>query len=519
MFDLAEIFDLKRLVFLFGINDVEAWFAHSQTQNPSLIQGNKLDIEMNKMVLEKMGELHNNKLNNIVKLQTEIDYYYSNLDLLKLYERLKNLRPRILFITSRFTTFLQYCIRDCVLACTNLNIPCDLLIEESDIYRLSSLSILDKINEFKPDLIIMIDHFAWEYPVVNNKIIFITWIQDPLPQIMDVNSPSKLGDLNFIISPYTSYKEFDELGYPEGKIIKYTIPVNHRIYKYYKLNDEEINKYSTDITYIANGGNAYYGYESLITLVSSRDRQENDIIIKRLKDAFSMLYDVCRQGKYAYSNQKYMEILNKCLGGTLLSTLSDKEIEWMLYIFRFEIEYNMHISVPLEWLDESKYKFKLWGKSWSDHPILSKYSMGSASNGEEVSKIYNSSKIGLGLSPYISMHYRYFEVILSNCMYIGRSIPGDIDTSKIKSFFIENKEMLLFDGKDDMFNKIDYCLNNSPKRSEIIELGTASVLEKYTYEGFIRNILEMLVDRLRNIYKFDIEESADQKSFYNLHEQ
>lgn len=108
-------------------------------------------------------------------------------------------RPlRVLGITSRFTTVLQYALRDALAALGRLGCETRLALEPSTSASITPRGCLALQEEFDPDLILLIDHtrpgrpecFCEHLPVVS-------WIQDRLPKLFDGELGKKLGPLDF----------------------------------------------------------------------------------------------------------------------------------------------------------------------------------------------------------------------------------------------------------------------------------------------------------------------------------
>ena len=66
--------------------------------------------------------------------------------------------PRVLLVTSRFTTVLQHATRDAAEAFEHLGWETRLLIEPSAYQRLTTWCVEQVLSEFRPDLVFVIDH-------------------------------------------------------------------------------------------------------------------------------------------------------------------------------------------------------------------------------------------------------------------------------------------------------------------------------------------------------------------------
>src|SRR3954454_20913427 len=117
----------------------------------------------------------------IKQLKTKIDAAYANFGAGR---QLNSGEPlRVMGITSRFTTFLQYSMRDWLQAFEALGHETQLLIEPEPAAQFNPLVFADAVARFRPDLIVMIDHYRGEFNGLPANIPWVMWVQDQLPNM------------------------------------------------------------------------------------------------------------------------------------------------------------------------------------------------------------------------------------------------------------------------------------------------------------------------------------------------
>lgn len=485
IFDLTNILEKNRIVFLFGMEDVNKWFSEPQAVIPSSFIG----LESNNEALILTIINHNSRIDEESNqiLQRINDYYY-NFDVHNVIEKIHKGNPRILFFSSRFTTMVQFVIRNCMETCDSLGIPNSQLIEYSDVHRISRYSCIKALDEFRPDIVFSIDYFRYTWDFLPLNIPFITWIQDDMKHIMTEESAKKVSDRDFIINFYVDEKKsFADLGYKFEDFIEGIFPVNTNMYRNYTLTDDEKSDYGADICNVTHSGNPYTKIFNELLLpykVFSNFSQ--------IEAFFSKVFDEVREihlnNGELYSAKNYEDLIRRNINMTGIS-LDEENIFTLAYYVRAGIGVSMARSTPLEWLHSRGYNMKLWGHGWLDHPILKKYAKGSIQSAEILSKIYRASKINLGVYPGTSAHPRAFESKLSNCLYMVKSAPPEYERANLRRFLIEDQEFVYFHDKDDLFRKVDYYLENEEKRKEIAICGIKKVLEEHSYSGFMKRIL------------------------------
>ncbi len=489
--DFTKIIDTKRLIFLFGLSQLETWFDSMQSILPNYV----LNIQdENDYLYQKVNKISSDREILNQTLKEEVDSYYSECNFNEIINAFIQGRPRIMFITTKFSTAIQYFTRDCVEACNKLGIPNKLCIEISDVHRSAQNDWIKTIAEFKPHAIFIIDHFRWEYSLLPHNIVFISWIHDLLPHILSNDSARKIKDKDFILNLIPNYKGFKEARYPKEQIIDTPIPVNPDIYKSYKLTREEIDRFETEICVISNPGNPLEGLKQMLHQFKEQDYYEN--LETALKCAYDECYKLIYSGHPIFDSEQIDEMISRWLDECGM-TYSNGFITAISDMFKTKVVWIIYRSVPIEWLKEKGYRIKLWGKEWMGHKNLKEYAMGVAENGEQLSKILNSSKILIGTNPAISAHPRVFEAIMSNCLYIGINIPTEYDSFNIRGLMDEDQEIVLFYSKDDLYKKVDYYLKNEEERLRVIANGKNKILSKITYEKMMTNSIEIIGNKLR----------------------
>jgi spore maturation protein CgeB len=105
---------------------------------------------------------------------------------------------------------------------------------------------------------------------------------------------------------------------------------------------------------------------------------------------------------------------------------------------------------------------------------------------KEYYKILSESKISINFSYGINCHQtkgRVFDSIFYECLVIEEK------NSQITNFFEPGKEIVFFENKEDLLNKILYYLENDFERKSICRNAKKKLLEKYNPKKFWENLL------------------------------
>lgn len=481
--DLSEIIEDSRAVFLFGEREVCLWFSELMYQTPSVVlSGKNASIDALKII----NEIISNRDENFVKDEHIIEEHYKKIAKTGVLSRIKTGCPRIYIPTSRFTTALQYHARDCKLALEELGCEVLLNIENNDLQRYNGYKRTNDLAKFVPDLIMSIDHFRWDSDPP--ELVYVTWIQDPLPWIMNFETPKRLKEMDVILDAFFSADDLTNYGYPKQKLLKGPMVTNDKLY-YEREKDEILYKqYSADIVAFSNAGDPEKGFSDFCKGIQSLI-EEN----KKVKTMFYNLYVKLYEDAYNeinyHSSKQYIDLIKAEFDKNGWS-LVEEGLQNIAERFRHTVGHRILRSVPLEWLAEKGYDLKLYGDEWVNHKKLKKYAMGRAQNGEMLSKIIGYSRIVIGTNAAVSTHPRVGESFLSGSLYIAAEIPKGCDYGDITEFLRRGEEILLFKDKEELFKLVDYYLSHEEQRLEFIENACIGIKRDLTYKALMKKMLE-----------------------------
>ncbi len=490
--DFRPLLSSERVVFLFGQQELKQYYAEPQALYPETILNikNGERDELVQFIVQQCNQLQE----EMSELQDRIKSYYSLISRRDILSSMQDGKPRILFYTSRFTTALQYYIRDCALACDVLGIPNQVLIEKSDLHRVTMPVWLRMLDEFKPHIIFSIDHFRWEMPFLPANNVFITWVQDILTHITSRESASRIGELDFILNAFVSNPNFLwDYGYPREAIIDGPVVANPHIYQTYTLTEAEMKQYGADICAFSNAGNPQKGLDYFLDLI--RASPSYDQLEPVFKKAYRDMYEAFYREEIIYTLDDYRKFLSEYLEAYGVSFWAGN-IDELVQEWRQEVGYRILRSVPLEWLYEKGYDLKLWGSEWLEHPILAACAQGVAPNGETLSRIINAGKIVIGTNPGISTHPRVFESLLSGSFYLAYRIPAENDWADIREYLQEDQEIIFAYSREDLYKKVDYYLANEEERRQVIQQASKKINAGLTYEALFERVLQEIGGQL-----------------------
>lgn len=394
-------------------------------------------------------------------------------------------RPlRVMGITSRFSHFVQYCMRDLLDGFNRIGCDTMLMIERSDTKRLTDLYRNAELLRFKPDLIICIN-WNRNHIEIPREVPYVTWVQDEVDTIFDEDAASKVKKRDFIAVYARGWLPLlESLGYPE--VFHFPMGVNPNIYKRVKLSDGDLRKYSCDVSFV--GSLKKVPEDALDTFT----QQLSPPIVQ---DVFRTMYALIEQafvdGTGCYGKQ-YEEFLAKAEHNCGVQIKSIHRSS-MIERFMLEVGYAMTRVFPIRWLIESGIDVHLYGNGWNKYPEFKRFARGFIKPGPELNKLYNASRITL------THHLGTGTPSLTNPLGSGafcfaNNIPKPYDLAPVDSDLDNN--LVTFTGKTDFLNKIHYFLSNDIEREQIAETCRQIFVSRYDYSVMAQRLIDIVRERL-----------------------
>jgi len=500
--DFSNILDSRRVFFFIGDEGLVDFY--QSLQNDYTILPREivlLDHTINYLYEECVQNYRSITEKNILKSKSVIDQinnYYNKItdeEWRTVYSAERTRPLRVLGMTTRFSTFLQYCMRDVIDGFNQLGCETHLLIEPSDVNILGSYIIAKTIWSFKPDLIFIIDtnrsHFN---DVMPQNIPFISWLQDQLERLYNAHAGASIGKKDFCLVLMSGWingtRSLCEYGYPLNKLKQQIIPANENLYKPVNLTAGDTARYGCDISFVKHGAIApEQCLEELLTIIPQ----------STTKKAVKALYEIVQE---RFSNEQdcfkedYLELITQA--EELLKEKIKPELrETIFYYFYYKIGDGFIRQLPIERIAQMGVDLKLFGKGWEQHPRLSRYACGPVENGAELNKLFNATKINLQLHLCGTTNQRFVEGAAAGGFFLVKHLGKDEEP--LSKHYQEGEEFIFFYNLNDLEQKITYYLTHEKERKQIGNNARTKTLEKYTYKSMCKELIEIIAKNPNDI--------------------
>jgi len=327
-------------------------------------------------------------------------------------------RLRVLGITSRYTTFLQYSMRDWLAAMGRLGHETHLLIEAAPYELLNNLTFAQTCASFRPDLILMIDHFREEYAALPRQIPFVMWVQDRLPNIFSDRGGAAQGPMDFCLG-FGRLHLSGRHGYPAARYMPATIGINEERFDRSPPTADQLKRHRCDVSYVSHASTP-----ADVLLKEKLDRQ-TDLGRHVLRDVYDRLVAHYDAGGVAVSDVAIRLFIEESMARRR-TTIPDADIRALVVFFNQQVNNALFRHQTLNWLAELGVDLKIYGRGWENHPTLAPFACGVADNIADLGAIYRASTINIQVTPHGAVHQRMLDGLAAGGFFLARWHPGDV---------------------------------------------------------------------------------------------
>ncbi len=325
--------------------------------------------------------------------------------------------------------------------------------------------------EFQPDIIFSIN-FSPPLALLasQKKVRYISWTIDPLPseryQILEGTNKDLL---LLFIHDKNEKKTFENLGL---EIYFLPLAAPEKLRKPIK-NKSSISSYSCNISFVGNslGGEFLESKKNLKTLGFSREQLKN--IQQWLLNFFTTDADFNNFIGFNNSSVNIPKKFFDTIQSNQKAELIDAFDGWISYLLRSER------VISLE-----KFDIKIYGDShWARKNL--NY-IGRADNGEELTKIYNASRINLDLPRIYQRNIitmRVFDVLATGNVLLSEKNDAIFD------FFENDKDLITYDSSSEMVSKVKFYTKNLSKLEKIATCAREKILKEHLISHRINFIM------------------------------
>src|SRR5262249_7936335 len=126
-----------------------------------------------------------------------------------------------------------------------------MVMERGDHEITNPLYFAEAVINFKPDLILMIDHFRAEIPGLPRQVPCVMWVQDQLPNIFNEKAGAAQGPFDFCVG-YGRMTLPLKYGFPARRFCAARMGVNENRFTNEPVDSATLDQYRCDVSYVSH---------------------------------------------------------------------------------------------------------------------------------------------------------------------------------------------------------------------------------------------------------------------------
>jgi len=328
--------------------------------------------------------------------------------------------PRVLLLTTLFSTVLQYSTRDAAEAFRALGWSTLVAIEPAPHLRLTRSAIRRMLADFKPDLVFQIDHNRFEHGnLFPANLPFVDWIQDLLPNLMTPAAGRQIGPNDFVLAP-SLQRWVDQFAYPARQCLEFR-----------------------KLTRVPRRPTSWASESEKVVYVSNWSQTPEQMRSALIAEAQGPAKEVMAQ-----CAERMIQVY--AAGGALpapgdvrrllVQTLADLELAADERLLRsttsrlFDRMNNLLFRQQgLQWAAQAcraaGLQLRIFGNDWEKHPTFAPYAAGPIGYGEALEHLTRSAGVNLILEPFMcTAHQRPIDALVAGGFCLVRDHPTNHTT-------------------------------------------------------------------------------------------
>ena len=345
-------------------------------------------------------------------------------------------RPRMLLITSLYTTVLQYSTYDSADAMRQLGWDVKVLVEPSMWTLVAKPAITAAIAEFQPDVVFQIDHLRYELgdDIVPPNLPYVCWIQDHFANLTCDAAGRSVGERDFVLAGAT-YRYVERYGYPRAQCID--MPKVSRMPTDAVCLDRTGSKHGgVDLIYVSHWSQSP---EAIVLEICQRTRDIADATSESImRECGAELTRIYANGGNIRLHAQMRDLVRGVMHRRGLSVSTEMEYFFIETLF-VRLNNAFYRQQGLLWAsqiaDELGLTLGIYGKGWSQHDQLARHARGAVKYGPDLEQLTRQSTILLQLEPYACYsHQRMLDALLAGGFSLVRSHEYNTVPLKVRDF-------------------------------------------------------------------------------------
>ncbi len=331
-------------------------------------------------------------------------------------------RPRVLLLTTRFSSVLQYATRDAAEGFRQNGWDARVVIEAHPWQMMSDMAVRRELIEFRPDLVFQIDHLRSEHgSTVPPQVPFACWIQDHLTNLTTAEAGRKVGLRDYVLT-FASPLFVDQYEYPARQCVDMPMMLTRG---YQDTNDRVTVDHGAgdDLVYVSNvSGQPDQLLPQMLSVLPAKLHAVTEAAAERVLAQYA-------DGRALHGHEPLRRLLDEVCKAADCQ-LSPDEHERVVDQLWNPLNITLYRQQALAWVaqaaNELGLKLGIFGRGWEAHPTFVEHARGVIEHGAPLAALTRRTPLNLNLEPYVCFtHHRLLDGLSADGFFLVREHPGN----------------------------------------------------------------------------------------------
>lgn len=341
--------------------------------------------------------------------------------------------PRVLLITSRFTTVVRHSIAAAARGFAALGWETHICTERADHERLTPEAVVDAVAAFRPDLILAVNYHRHHFAGLPGGVPFVCWIQDDMLHLIEPGAGDRLGERDFVMSAW-AHRYVKEWGYPADRCVVVPRMVEDLAPAVAGCGDERAD----DLVYVSS----HSGVPSVVLEQLARATGTHTPQGRAAVRAGRSLIDLYAGGGSVAEARGVRALLGEAAVAEGVDRPDPAWLSRVGELLALHLNNPLYRQQGLAWAArvarERGRTLAVYGPGWDRHPDFAPFARGPLAPGDDLVRVTRGALFNLRLEPYPAMcHQRLIEAVGCGGMVLSRRVsPGEEPEAAMVAFFL-----------------------------------------------------------------------------------
>lgn len=336
---------------------------------------------------------------------------------------------RVLIASSRYSSFVRHSAEDIARAVENAGHAARVLMEPDEHSLLTSLSYWRAIDEFEPDLVVVIN-----YPRASLKgcfpenIPYACWVQDALSHLFSGEIGGAQTELDFLVG-HLHPALFEKFEYPRSRGIRSPVLASAHKFHAQPVSHDARARFECEVAYVGHQSETPERFRERL-LREAHAGPMRSAIDRVCAGAPSIVDDALELSPQGALDALTRSALRESLGRdpadadvALLHTRCTQP-------FADRVFRHQALAWAADIAERRGWRFRVYGRGWENHPRLRAHARPAIEHGEDLRACYQSAGAHLHVSINTLAHQRVFECALSGGLPLCRMHRDELSATE-----------------------------------------------------------------------------------------